>query len=54
MAFYDLSESGPMRVLQVINSLAVAGAEVLLVEVVRRLKQHGVTSDVYTDRKSVV
>lgn len=37
-----------MRVLQVINSLAVAGAEMLLVEVVRRLKQRGVTSDVYT------
>lgn len=36
-----------MRVLQVINDLDMAGAQALLIEVVRRLADHGVSSDVW-------
>lgn len=41
-----------MRVLQVINTLAVAGAEALLVDVIRGLARRGVVSDVWALRRA--
>ncbi|MFZ5992726.1 MAG: glycosyltransferase [Deinococcota bacterium] len=40
-----------MRVLQVINTLALAGAETLVKDIVLRLREHGIETDVYVLRR---